>query len=245
MLVDELKRFEHSVIGEGSPCVVFLNGFRMNYDTWDKVALDIATEHRVLLYNRLGVGASSKAETDQVGAVVMRDMNALFSKLNIQRPFLLVAHSFGGIFANLYARHYPDNVLGIVFVDATHPEEVAAMDALKAPTIFNTLNNGIKSIEKIFYSYKYSEAECIQQTVLDIQNAGVFPSIPIAVVSGVKNLPFALKKGYAVHMHYQQKLLNLSNASKHYLCSKSSHFPQLTEPKIVASAIRETLRKDE
>jgi pimeloyl-ACP methyl ester carboxylesterase len=243
MSIVEAKSFEYTQIGKGLVTVVFLNGFRMKYDTWDKVCQNITDEYNVLLYNRLGVGKSSEADSMQVGSVVVDDMNELLLRLDIQRPFLLVAHSFGGVFANLYARTYPDDVLGIVFVDATHPGEVAALEEFKPPAILGAINKGIKSIEKMFYEFKYSEAECMEQTALQIQKAGMFPGVPIAVVSGAKNMPLVPQKGFAVHMSYQEKLLELSKLSKRYLCRKSSHFPQMSEPEIVVTAINETVDK--
>jgi pimeloyl-ACP methyl ester carboxylesterase len=57
--------------------------------------------------------------------VVIEEIQGLLIVQKLNPPYLFVAHSLGGVFANLYARTYPDQVLGIVFVEASHPLEIA------------------------------------------------------------------------------------------------------------------------
>ena len=234
------NQFEYKLIGNGEQNVVFLNGFRMNFDSWNKVYPNISKDHRVLIFNRHGVGSSSNAVLKQTGEVVVEDIHKLLLKLNLRPPFLFVAHSIGGIFANLFARIYPNDVSGVVFIDAPHPLEVAEQKQYKPPFIVRAINDGLKNIERIFDKLKYSEDECIEETVSQIQNADSFPNVPIAVVTGTKKMPFVPEEAFKVHQRYQSKLLGLSKYSRHYLCNKSGHFPQVTEPEIVIAAIIDT-----
>ena len=231
------KLFEYKLIGNGEKNIVFINGFRMNFDSWNQVYPKIAEDHRVLLFNRYGVGKSSKAELKQTGKTVVEEIHKFLSKLEMQPPYIFVAHSLGGIFANLYARTYPDEVSGVVFVDAPHPLEVEEQNEFKPPSVVRAINDGIKNIEKLFDRLKYSEDECIEKTISQLLNAAPFPNIPIAVVSGTKKMPFVPEKAFEIHQRYQSKLLDLSKHSKHYFCDGSGHFPQVTEPEIVVSAI--------
>ena len=231
------KLFEFKLIGSGEKNIVFVNGFRMKFDSWNKVYPKISEDYRVLLFNRHGVGKSSKAEIKQTGIAVVEDIHKFLSKLEIQPPYIFVAHSLGGIFANLYARTYPNEVSGMVFVDAPHPLEVEEQNKFKPPSVVRAINDGIKSIEKLFDRLKYSEDECIDETISQLLNTAPFPNIPIAVVSGTKKMPFVPEKAFEIHQRYQLKLLDLSKHSKHYFCGGSGHFPQVTEPEIVVSAI--------
>ena len=234
------NQLEYKLIGNGEQNVVFLNGFRMNFDSWNQVYTDISKSHRVLLFNRHGVGKSSKAALQQTGRVVVEEIHNLLSKLTIRPPFLLVAHSLGGIFANLFARTYPNDVSGVVFIDAPHPLEVAEQNRFKPPLIVRALNDGLKYFERLFDRLKYSEDECIEVTVNQIQNSAPFPNVPIAVISGTKKMPFVPEKAFKVHQRYQSELLGLSKHSRQYLCNESGHYPQVTEPDIVISAIIDT-----
>jgi pimeloyl-ACP methyl ester carboxylesterase len=235
---DEL---EYKLTGNGENTIIFLNGFRMSHDTWGQVSTDISVEHSVLVFNRRGIGKSSKAQREQSGETVIKEIHSLIVNLNITPPFLLVAHTLGAIFANLYARTYPKDVLGLVFIDGTHPSEIAQHRKNKSSFFIKMINDTLKSIEKLFDQYKYSEDECINKTVLQIQNADPFPNVPVAIVSGAKKIPFVSAEEFSVHQGYQLALLKLSAKSTHYQCHQSSHFPQITEPDKVVSVIKSTL----
>ncbi len=232
---------EYKLTGNGENTIVFLNGFRMNLETWDKVSTELSKDHSVLVFNRRGVGKSPKATTNQSGEIVVKEIHRLLSKLNITSPCLFVAHSLGAVFANLYARTYPNDVLGMVFVDGTHPLELVEAKVNNPPFMIKLINNALKSIERIFDRFKYSEDECIKDTVVQVQNAGPFPTVPLAVIPGEKKIPFVSELELSVHKGYQLNLLELSSKSKHYHCHKSSHFPQVTEPAKVISVIKNTI----
>jgi pimeloyl-ACP methyl ester carboxylesterase len=51
---------EYYQVKNGGINIVFLNGFRMPYKTWDKVYPELASEYSVLLFNRRGVGHHQK-----------------------------------------------------------------------------------------------------------------------------------------------------------------------------------------
>jgi pimeloyl-ACP methyl ester carboxylesterase len=64
---------------------------------------------------------------------MVNELEALLEAIDTEPPYVLVAHSFGGLVARLFASQYPDNVAGLVLVDPVHedffrdmPEGVAA-----------------------------------------------------------------------------------------------------------------------
>jgi pimeloyl-ACP methyl ester carboxylesterase len=168
-------------------------------------------------------------------------MRSFFLNLGLKPPYLLVAHSLGGIFANLYARVYPDKVSGVVFVDSPHPSEIIEQKTINPPIILSIINNSLKAVEKLFDKFKYSEDEYIEETINQIESAGPFPDIPIGVVSGTKKMPFVPKQAFEIHQQYQSKMLNLSSKSTYFICNESGHFPQIIEPEKVIAAIQNTL----
>jgi len=235
-------QFETLSLGNKKPQIIFLNGYRMNLNSWEQVYPNIAEEHGVFLYNRLGIGKSSKPETGQDAETVVKDMHALFHKLELQAPFLLVAHSMGGLFADLYAKTYTDEVAGVVFIDSPHPEEVMKQRKFKQPLLVKALNSTFKFIDRINGRLKNSEDASIETSIRQIKAAGKFPAIPISVVSGQKKMPFMPEDVYQLHQSYQQELLTLSPNSKQYLCNNSDHFPQISEPDEVVAAILDSSR---
>ncbi len=123
-------------------------------------------------------------------------------------------------------------------MDAAHPSEVAEQQTNNPSSVLSIINNSLKAVEKYFDKFKYSEDECIEETIDQINSAGAFPDIPIAVVSGTKKMPFVPENAFAIHQKYQARLLELSSRSTHYTCHQSGHFPQITEPDKVVGAIR-------
>jgi len=234
--------FETVLIGNKKPQIIFLNGYRMNLTSWDQVYPNIAKDHGVFLYNRLGIGKSSKPAISQDADTVVKDMHVLFHKLGLQAPFIFVAHSMGGLFADLYTKTYKNDVAGVVFVDCPHPDEVIEQRKLKLPLALKILSGIFKVIDRVFGRFKNSEDECIETSIAQIKAAASFPDIPIAVVSGQKKMPFMPDKAYQLHQSYQQKLLSLSPKSKQYSCCNSCHFPQISEPDKVITAIAETTK---
>jgi len=237
MLEKDTITHEYKLIGSGEKSIIFLNGFRMKFESWNMVYPEILTNHKVLLFNRSGVGKSMKAQVAQTGKCVVEEIHKLLSKLEMNLPYIFVTHSLGGIFANLYARTYQNDVSGIIFVDTPHPSEIAKQKKIRGPFFLRVINEGLKKAEKLLDKYKYSEDECIEETVTQIQNMSYFPHIPIAIVSGTKKMPLVSQEAFILHQEYQTKILELSSHSKQYYCHKSGHFPQITEPEVVISAI--------
>ena len=50
------------------------------------------------------------------------DLHALLRAADIRGPYVLVAHSSGGLVVRLYASTYPDEVVGMVLLDSTHED---------------------------------------------------------------------------------------------------------------------------
>lgn len=233
--------FEHQLIGSGNTNVLFFNGFRMNFDTWGEVYPRIAQKNKVLLFNRAGVGRSPKAPAPQTGDLVLDGIRTIAFDAGLEPPYIVVCHSIGGVFANLYARLFPSEVAGVAFVESPHPLEIPEQKRIKPPLLLHVLNEGVKTMEKVFHQHKFSEDECIFETLRQLEHAGSFPDIPISVVTGGKRMPLVPKHAHDLHIEFQQQLLGLSNQSRHFLCENSGHFPQITDSDVVIKAIEYVL----
>lgn len=56
---------------------------------------------------------------------MVRDLHRLLGAAGIEGPYILVAHSLGGLLARSYARIYPREVAGVILVDATSDRDFA------------------------------------------------------------------------------------------------------------------------
>ncbi len=138
--------------GTGSPTVVLQSGFGNAGDIWSvaeasppPVAAGLAPSNRVCVYDRPGTvrvltdsgapsstplaGRSAEAPMPRTGVDVVTELHGLLEKAQVPGPFVLVGHSLGGLFNFLYARTYPEQVRGLVMVDATAPALVSLVPA--------------------------------------------------------------------------------------------------------------------
>src|SRR4051812_1673979 len=114
--------------GTGSPTVFIVPGGRAAADEWTKgspVFADVATSTRVCAYGRPGVllsddrpSRSDPQPMPTTAAASVADLHALVGMAKIDTPFVIVGHSYGGLAVRLHAMTYPDDVEGMVLVDA-------------------------------------------------------------------------------------------------------------------------------
>jgi pimeloyl-ACP methyl ester carboxylesterase len=116
--------------GSGSPTVVFEAGLGPDGAlTWAMVHDEIAKTTRACAYSRAGIMWSDPHAGPQNGATVASDLHTLLAKAGEQPPFVLVGHSLGGPYSMIYTKNYGDQVAGLVFVDASHPDQIQRFEA--------------------------------------------------------------------------------------------------------------------
>jgi pimeloyl-ACP methyl ester carboxylesterase len=110
-------------------------GGGMGSSTWGHLPDTIAEVVRVCAYDRANMGFSDPAPTPRCLAEVVSDLHALLAKADVAPPYVLVGHSIGGLDIRLFGAMHPDEVAGLVLIDATpvsYLEEFAA-DACGEP----------------------------------------------------------------------------------------------------------------
>jgi pimeloyl-ACP methyl ester carboxylesterase len=112
--------------GSGSPTVVLMSGLGQNSAGWARIAPAVAGTSRVCAYDRAGQGWSEDAPARQDGVAAASDLHTLLDRAGEDGPYLLVGHSIGGDHAMVYADRYPEQVAGMVLLDATSPYQTAA-----------------------------------------------------------------------------------------------------------------------
>jgi pimeloyl-ACP methyl ester carboxylesterase len=111
-------------MGSGSPLVVMEAGLGYGAWTWRRVQEAIAGGNRVCAYDRAGYfqQSSQAAGTRDAGAEA-DDLDALLKAAHLSPPFLLVAHSYGGYIARLFAYRHSGEIAGLVLVDPSSEDQ--------------------------------------------------------------------------------------------------------------------------
>ncbi len=104
--------------GEGSPTVVLDSGRGIPGYSWVLVQPHIANTTAACWYDRAGLGWSDPAPDSRSSDAVAKDLHQLLGHAGIPPPYVLVGHSMGGFNVRVYHRFYPDEVAGLVLVDA-------------------------------------------------------------------------------------------------------------------------------
>ncbi|MDQ6676522.1 MAG: alpha/beta hydrolase [Acidobacteriota bacterium] len=85
---------------------------------WFTVAELLAPFARVVRYDRAGLGWSGPPRTPRTPSNLAGELRDLLQQAAVPAPYLLVAHSFGGLIARQFALAYPELTQGVVFADA-------------------------------------------------------------------------------------------------------------------------------
>lgn len=235
-----LGTFEYAYSAKHPPSVVLINGGSGPIEGWYKVFHEMAEEFTVFAYNRLGVGGSDKPLSPQHGTAIVEALQQLLADAGVPSPYVLVGHSLGGLYANLFARRYPEETAGVVLLDASHPQDLA-LNASQPPFI-RMINRLLGVLNK---PSPWDEVRFVDQTARQIEQAGPFPDIPLYVISGMKKPPMMPASIMAIRAKHQLDLVALSPQGNHIPASRSGHFPQMSEPELVVQAVRECVKRTE
>ena len=120
------RRLQLDCRGAGSPTVVFESGLDyLGSLSWTAVHDSVARVTRACAYSRAGILWSDPAPGAFDPRRVARDLHAALVAAGERAPFVLVGHSLGGPYVNLFTQAYPSEVAGLVLVDASHPAQFA------------------------------------------------------------------------------------------------------------------------
>jgi pimeloyl-ACP methyl ester carboxylesterase len=110
-------------VGGGSPTVILEAGLGETWLTWYKVQPAVGRFARVCSYDRAGMGWSDPSPRPRTSKVIAEELHTLLQRADVAPPFVLVGHSHGGLDIREYADLFRTDVVGMVLVDAVHPDQ--------------------------------------------------------------------------------------------------------------------------
>ena len=115
-------------MGEGSPTVL-LDAWAGGWTAeWEPVQPGLAGTTRVCAWDRAGSGWSDLGPHAHTPEAYTEEMEVVLRAADIQGPYVLVAASYAGRVARLFVSRHPEQVVGLVFVDAVHEDAFSPQD---------------------------------------------------------------------------------------------------------------------
>lgn len=135
--------------GSGSPTVVLEAGAQSSSIYWVRVQDEVGKFTRVCSYDRAGYGWSDTVHEAMLPQQVAEMLHALLEKGGEKPPYLMVGHSFGGVYVRTFTAEYPDEVVGMVLVDSSHENQnqQAPPEIAKSPEYIKLQEAGATSLQ--------------------------------------------------------------------------------------------------
>jgi pimeloyl-ACP methyl ester carboxylesterase len=154
---------------------------------------------------------------------------------------VLVGHSIGGIFVRLYASQYPDDVAGMVLVDASHEDQVERRKEFASPELLEAAAQVTNSnAEGIDLDASFAQ-------VKEARTASPLQPMPLIVLSAGQTDPATYPEGWPLeeetqlHDELQQDLASLVPGGRLIVAEQSTHYIHQTRPDLVLDAIRQVV----
>jgi pimeloyl-ACP methyl ester carboxylesterase len=124
-------RLHLDVVGEptAAPTIVLEAGMASMSANWAWVRDALAEDHRVVAYDRAGLGWSDPGTGRMDAGTSAAELHAALEAAGIGPPYVLAGHSYGGLVVRMFADRHPGEVAGMVLVDASHPDQWAHIPA--------------------------------------------------------------------------------------------------------------------
>ena len=259
--------------GNGSPTVILVAGQRGSAAEWSltesrtvppqpAVLGAVARFARVCAYDRPGTpvgesfSRSDPAPQPTTAAAATADLHALLRSAGEGAPYVIVGHSAGGTVARLYASTYPDEVRGMVLVDALAEGLQDAMTPAQW-TIQRRLLEG--DLTESLREYPDIERFDADATFAQLRAAPPLHAMPLAVLSSDASIGQLVESmaangqlpagvpadfGYvteAAQRAAQAGLAALVPGARHVGNTNSGHNIHREQPQLVVEAIRDVV----
>jgi pimeloyl-ACP methyl ester carboxylesterase len=116
--------------GSGSPTIVYLHGLShapgdASGSSSRSLPLLLSERgYRFCAYDRANTGFSDDVPGPLTAVTSAADLHRLLDVAEVEPPYVLLGASFGGLIADVYAATFPDEVVGMVQLDAGIPDEI-------------------------------------------------------------------------------------------------------------------------
>ncbi len=227
------------VAGSGSPTVVFESGLGQGKRNWAPVFNAVAETTRVVAYDRAGYGQSEASQSSRDGLQIALELRDLLHTEGLTPPYVLVGHSLGGTIMKLFAKTWPDEVCGVVLVDARHEEFT---QRCRQYGVNRLLYEPPERLLSVMPPVPRAELQAAPLTLKQARRAGSFPDVPLIVLTqsnASSRWPKALGKVWEAS---QRRMSRMSSLGRIKVVVDAGHNVHLDQPEVVSRAVLGVVR---
>ena len=246
--------------GEAEVTVLFEPGLGGSALEWTPVVDTIKEKVRACLYDRAGYAWSDPGSNPRHVVKLAQEARQLFAKLQADSKFILVGHSYGGLIMRQLASTMPDNIVGMILVDASHEDQFSRLAGesdvsmlptsehfvVAAPELPSGLRSDIRRKILAFsrmrktYAALHAEIASFRDSCNYIkQNRKTF-DFPVIIISRGLD-PYAEDSASGnknrIWHELQSDFLTLSADAEQVIAENSGHHIHIDEPELIVHAI--------
>jgi pimeloyl-ACP methyl ester carboxylesterase len=230
-------------VGTGTPIVVLDAGLGNDGSVWTDVLAEIGKFTRACVYDRAGMGYSSRpAPRPHTNRMMAREFHALLERAGLAGAYVLVGHSLGGANVRLFASDHLDDVAGMVLVDAVNDEQASRLWSILPEAEMAEFRTGIAKLpEGLDYDTfvagiadMHASSRSIGDRPLVVLTRGKEDAAP-------GTSPEQVARQLQVWHDMQSELTHLSTNAVQVVAAKSRHYIQWDAPKLVIASIRQVV----
>ena len=238
-------QLEYWCDGEG-PTVVFLSAFGGD-DTLAPIARQLAGEAYVCFYFRPGdfhfrPGDGPPPDRPRTAGSDAADLHELLAVAELPTPVVLVAHSYGGLIADIVAAAHPEDIAGVVFVDASVPGQEERMHAI------------LTDAQRAYFVGLVHPVPHVDLATSLVEAAEALPSFPRIPVTAI-----TAKRGFtdpcderlpcdemqATWLEIQDEFAATLTPDARHVLADTGHYVHVDDPHLVVNEIRALLARTE
>ena len=222
------------VAGSGSPTVVFESGIGQGKRNWAPVFNRVSEITRAVVYDRAGYGQSEVSAMPRDGLQIMLELRDMLRTEGIVPPYVLVGHSLGGTMVKLFAKTWPNEVAGVVLVDARHEEFT---QRCRQVGVNRLLYQPPEAFLNMLPAVPRAEVLAAPLTLKQARRAGSFPDVPLIVLTqsnAASRWPSSLGKVWEAS---QRKMATMSALGRIKVVGDAGHNLHMDRPDVVVRAV--------
>ena len=226
------RQVEFALTQHNTIPVVFENGLGGRIEWWKEVLPQISKDTTTFVYNRPGYGKSDPISTPRDGSHIVEELRLLLQSKGLKPPYILVGHSMGGLYMQLFARRYPDEISALILVDSTHPKQLEGAGALEKQSLW------VRGIVGVMVTGSAKEElNLLSQTGREVLSLPTLQNKPVYVLSATE--PMQEKSTLADDANEKRKDIARLYPNSKQIWVDSGHGIPLEKPELVISVIRE------